>query len=282
MSVKTLVHAHRDIQGDCHAAIALEAFGTMGFGSEILTKLKNFFTSSKNHIDETTTKLSGIDTKNQYKGKPLKLPTFSEAAKRDYLDNTSLKLYVSERFKGNFVEYAKFLLDAQSVLSRIDVDLISPFTAYIGEAIMKPHLLHAGSFKPSYKIEDTSVYVDKMKTFFTQKVGATTTWGDAFARNSEVTELLLIMGNVDANYKKMDPKSVKRAIDDLNDHLDTLFNMLESADLGTIIDAKHIEYVTDSILMVAKQVELYSVIYYAIMAFKKALTDSDVSLKTQL
>lgn len=281
MSIVKLSMEHHALMEACLLNVSNEAVGSMGFVSGLLNKLKSFFTSSKKQMDETAQSLYQFDVKNPYRHKPIELPQFTAMAKRDYLSIQNIELYCSEKFSGNFSEYAKFLLDAQSALNRLDVDLITPFTAYIGEAVMKPHLLHAMSFKPPYNIQDTAPMIAQMRKFFTKRTGSLCTWGEAFSRNAEVDILKQQMGDIDANYKAMNPQQIKQSVDGLNEHLEGLFKLLEEGEMGTVIDSKHVKYVADSILAVAKQVEFYSVIYYATMAFKKVLADNEVKLKKQ-
>lgn len=231
----------------------------------VVDAVKNFFSS--NPVPQTT---KFLDDRNK--------PAFARLINsHNYINTSKLSMYVPEGFTGSLVAYAEQLLASAVHASSVVSDVLNPYNQFLSGLINSDQTRLSTrdplAFLDKVKVSREALTQDLAKHFAAGSTITRTEVGKVIQRNKDWETVLLLLPKIKEQVTKVSPTAVNNAMGDTLALLDALKLAVQSGDLANI-SAQTLRSLSAHTLLVAREVEFYSVTYFRVQVLDKAVQDS--------
>lgn len=259
--------------------VSVESFNLLESGGNAIksmaSNISKFVSAVTGNIKQLAANLNAVKTGTHDYGKLVRY-----ADGHDYFAiRDSVKLYQVARLSMKWKPYMQELLPMAVIASQVKDDVLVPLIEYLARGINDPALFQSNNHKPKYKLADIESTRRKLQKIFSGPTTEYITWGQAFDRNTDVSETISIYSELTQLMEKVKPAVMKESVDLLAQHANIVLKNMENPQAGFMMSKATVKVLGEAIYVAAKYVEFYTAIIQLAYEFDQCLTASQAKLR---
>lgn len=168
--------------------------------------------------------------------------------------------------------YADTLRKASKITTSLDKDLIRPATMLIGRYINNPEELANASRSDAFSYDSDSYEIrnELAKHLSGDTTVTTKPWGELYESMSNMEQVVKVINEASTEHHKLPAKLVIKFTNDLGKQVQRLIKLVQSLEAdGKPVAATTTGAISNLVMMVAREVEFYSVVSFQIETMSK-------------
>tara|TARA_B100000929_G_C15510907_1_gene420348 strand:+ start:5900 stop:6673 length:774 start_codon:yes stop_codon:yes gene_type:complete len=206
----------------------------------------------------------------------------SRVEKVSYASLRETKVYVPAGLAVNYKTYLAVLEPAIKINEGLLPRILNPFARWLAEALNNPEQLKriSASSIRSFEPHNLDKVLEEMGECFDKGSNATKVpFKQAFARNSDVKDVLEDSEKLTSRFIAIDRKQVIAKVDEISDNLDVLIARIEEGDAEYDIGGNVEKLLSQLAYTMAREVEFYGSVAYQLTQLTTALEDTAKAIR---